>query len=108
MSRKVVLELRDNCIYDKDGVIVASTLNMNYNFFECDEFREEKKWYEKPESFPCLCWVADDSNGMNTVSLIKEYEPENIYPFITETDIEWRHAAPLTKSELLSYCLEEK
>ncbi len=35
MSRKVVLELRDdNCLYDADNVLVISALNMNYKYFE--------------------------------------------------------------------------
>ena len=69
-------------------------------------------WYNNPENFPVLCWVDDNvetpSNTENTgVAIIISYSVESNFPF-GDYSVNWRYATPLTRDEVLKYCLEEK
>ena len=72
-----------------------------------DGFRpKQKEWYEKPESFPCLCWVHDDDREKKLyIYLISKFCIENTYNFKGSNSVKWKYATPLTKKEVLQYCV---
>ena len=71
-----------------------------------DNFKpKQKEWYEDESNFPCLCWVSNErEEKKETASLIiKKYDSN----FITKSGISWTYATPLTKEEVLKYCVGE-
>ena len=73
----------------------------NSDYFE----QKQKEWFEDENNFPCLCWVSNErEEKKETASLIiKKYDSN----FITKSGISWTYATPLTKEEVLKYCVGE-
>ena len=79
--------------------------------YNSDYFKQKpKEWYEKPDSFPCLCWVSDNSKIVTSINgyinLIERYETRNAL-FVDTSGDKWSCVTPITKEEILQYCVGE-
>lgn len=108
-------ELRYKLSKDKKTILVCNTINKTpylWSHYDISIFRaqpSEPKWYEK-EFKPILCWVSDCGSKWNDdTAIILSYNKDDTFgtPFYTiNNSYSW--AQPLTKEELLTYCLGEK
>lgn len=65
--------------------------------------QKPKEWYEDESNFPCLCWC----NGI--IRLVKSsYVFNGDRCFTSDTIIAFDNATPLTKEEVLKYCVGEE
>ena len=84
---------------------------INYKLLENHFKQKPKEWYEDESNFPCLCWASDNSEIVTSINgyicLIVRYETRNAL-FVDTSGDKLDYATPLTKEEVLKYCLGEK
>ena len=69
-----------------------------------DHFKhKQKEWYETPDNFPVICWVWGSYEKNKVIKVITK----RIRYFEEEIGQCWSYAQPLTKDELMEYCLGE-
>jgi len=88
----------NNCAHLGNHSKCNDCSNAKHNLFE----PKELEWFENPDNFPVLC-VVWDNNDINRIELVKKYVNAE---FLTQRSW-YKKAKPLTKTELMKYCLEE-
>lgn len=64
-------------------------------------FRVVKPWFETIPEQGRLCWVSNyDSTEKNKIAIIVYFN--NGY-YITQTDVDWKYATPLTNEEITQF-----
>ena len=88
----------EGCTADGSECITCSR---NYE----DKFTaKEKEWYEDDTNFPLLCYVWDtEENHKDVIRIVTEFESNH---FCSQNGlVYWKHATPLTKEQVLDFCL---
>jgi len=69
-----------------------------------DELKEEnRKWYTIKSNFPLLCYVREENRSSNHVTIVTGFSDGLFKTY----NLDWEKATPLSKDEVLEYCLYE-
>jgi len=112
-KREIVLALLDKKrFYDNENDVTiyydeskprcpfrANDIAMTYSWELDIEWVELKEWYQEIPEQGTLCWVWNSIKQVKHMSLVKDWEKDYEFPFITEND-DWVNATPVLREEL--------
>ena len=76
-----------------------------------DDWEVLEKWYEGDfeKKYPngVLCWVWESFRDFKIIRVIKDYNPQECYPFLSQDNYRWSRAKPIKPSEAPAIIGEE-
>jgi len=109
-----VLEICEGKLTFKSSLVSAFKLShdvwLSEKLASIWEAYKRVEWHENIPKHGVICYVGGTMNKqLRRIACICSYdEGRGRCPFIDTSDTGWENAIPLTKDELLNYCLEEQ